>query len=382
MASASRASLRPINSERSPIKRSQMTSFSDMQRRDSMVVETVPPVMFSPPNENGESFVTINLMCSIVLGLGLASTAIPAAAQDVWPTAPVHVYVGFPAGSSPDVLARIISEPLAERLGQPVIVENRPGESGMIGIQQMLAAASDGHAFGVTTNGPLTTGPRLAGDTSFDVGADIVPVTLIATSPLVLAVSADSGITDAAGFIEAAGAEPKALAYGSVGQGSGAQLTAELFAAAAGVTMRHVPFTSYAEVTTSILGREIDAGFMAPSAALPYVDAGSMRLLGITSLEPFPLLPDVPVLAGQAGLPEDFRAELWNAFIAPTGSAPSVVKRLNTEITEILSDPAVQKQLLAIGWIPAPCTPADLAERITADAEMWGAVIDQIQAQQ
>ena len=325
---------------------------------------------------------TINLMCSVVLGLGLASIAIPADAQDVWPTAPVHVYVGFPAGSSPDVLARIISEPLAERLGQPVIVENRPGESGMIGIQQMLAAASDGHAFGVTTNGPLTTGPQLADDTSFDVGADIVPVMLIATSPLVLVVSAASGITDVAGFIEAAGAEPKALAYGSVGQGSGAHLTAELFAAAVGVTMRHVPFTSYAEVTTSIMGREIDAGFMAPSAALPSVDAGSMRLLGITSLEPFPLVPDVPVLAGQAGLPEDFRAELWNAFIAPAGSAPSVVTRLNTEITEILLDPAVQEQLLAIGWIPAPGTPADLAERITADAEMWGAVIDRIQAQQ
>lgn len=325
---------------------------------------------------------TINLICSVALGLGLASTAIPAAAQDLWPTGPVHVYVGFPAGSSPDTLARIITAPLAERLGQPVIVENRPGEGGMIGIRQMLAAASDGHAFGVTTNGPLTTGPRLAGDTGFDVGADIVPVTLIATSPLVLAVSAASGITEVAGFIEAAGAGPKALAYGSVGQGSGAQLTAELFAVAVGVAMRHVPFTSYAEVTTAIMGREIDAGFMAPSAALPYADAGSLRLLGITSLEPVPLVPDVPVLAGQAGLPEDFRAELWNAFIAPAGSAPSVVARLNTEITEILSDPAVQEQLLAIGWIPAPGTPADLAERITADAEMWGAVIDLIQAQQ
>jgi tripartite-type tricarboxylate transporter receptor subunit TctC len=359
-----------------------MASFFDMQRLDSMAVETARPIVFSPRHENGGNFVTINLMCSVALGLALTSTAIPAAAQDMWPTGPVHVYVGFPAGSSPDTLARILSEPLAERLGQPVIVENRPGESGMIGIREMLAAASDGHAFGVTTNGPLTTGARLAGDTSFDVGTDIVPVTLIATSPLVLAVSAASGITDVAGFIEAAGAEPKALAYGSVGQGSGAQLTAELFAAAAGVTMRHVPFTSYAEVTASIIGRKIDAGFMAPSAALPFVDAGSLRLLGITSLDPFPLVPDVPVLAGQAGLPEDFRAELWNAFIAPTGSAPSVVKRLNAEITEILSDPAVQDQLLAIGWIPAAGTPADLAERITADAVMWGPVIDQIQAQQ
>ena len=325
---------------------------------------------------------TITLLRSAALGLAMASMAVPAAAQDDWPTGPVHVYVGFPAGSSPDTLARLITDPLSERLGQPIVIENRPGAGGVIGIQQMLAAAGDGLTFGTTINGPLTTAQRMMDDTGFDVAADIVPVTLIATSPLVLAVSSASEITDVAGFVAAAGAEPQALAYGSVGQGSGAHLTAELFAAEAGVEMLHVPFTSYAEVTTSIMGGEIDAGFMAPSAALPHVEAGNMRMLGITSSEPFPQAPGVPVLAGQAGLPDTFRAELWNAFIAPAGTDPAVVERLNTEITDILSDPAVQEQLLAIGWSAAPGTPADLAERIATDTAMWGAVIDRVQAQQ
>jgi tripartite-type tricarboxylate transporter receptor subunit TctC len=207
-------------------------------------------------------------------------------------------------------------------------------------------------------------------------------VTLIATSPLVLAVSTASGITDVAGFIAAARAEPEALTYGSVGQGSGAHLTAELFAAEAGVSMLHIPFTSYAEVTTSIMGGEIDAGFMAPSAALPHVEAGSMVMLGITSAEPFGAVPDVPVLAGQAGLPDDFRAELWNAFIAPAGTDPAILARLNAEITDILSDPAVQAQLLSMGWSAAPGTPEALSDRIGADTAMWGGVIDRVQAAQ
>jgi len=325
---------------------------------------------------------TINLTRRAALAFAVAFAAAPVMAQDAWPTAPIHVYVGFPAGSSPDVLARIITDPLAQRLGQPIVIENRPGAGGVIGVQQMLASAGDGHTFGTTINGPLTTAQRMMDDTGFDVAADIAPVTLIATSPLVLAVSSASAFTDVESFLAAAGAEPEALTYGSVGQGSGAHLTAELFSAEAGVSMLHVPFTSYAEVTTSIMGGEIDAGFMAPSAALPHVAAGSMRMLGITSAETFAQAPDVPVLAGQAGLPDGFRAELWNAFIAPADTDPAVIARLNTEITAILADPAVQAQLLTIGWQAAPGTPDDMAARITTDTAMWGNVIDRVQAQQ
>ncbi|MBO9456013.1 tripartite tricarboxylate transporter substrate binding protein [Paracoccus sp. R12_1] len=321
------------------------------------------------------------LVASALAGACALLPALVAAQQAEWPTQPVHVYVGFPAGSSPDVLARLVTEPLAERLGQPVVVENKPGAGGVIGVQQMLAG-EPGHSFGTTINGPLTTSPRLVADISYDVQNDIAPVALMATAPLVLAMAADAGPADLAGFIEAAKADPGGIAYGSVGQGSGAHLTAELFADAAGIEMLHIPFTSYAEVTTSIIGREIDAGFMAPSAALPQVEADKMKMLGVTSQQPFAQVPDVPVIAANAGMPDDFRAELWNAFIAPAGTDPAIIDRLNTAINEILQDPDVQERMLAMGWKAEGGAPADLAQRITDDTQVWGAVIDRIEAAQ
>ncbi|MFD2173913.1 Bug family tripartite tricarboxylate transporter substrate binding protein [Rhodobacter lacus] len=311
--------------------------------------------------------------------LALGTSALPVLAEG-WPDQPLHVFVGFPAGSSPDLLARIITEPLAAKLGQPIVIENKPGAGGVIGVQQMLHAKTAGVAFGTTINGPLTTAPRLTPDLGYDVAKDIAPVALIATSPLVLAVAADSPAADLAGFIARAKAEPEAVAYGSVGKGSGAHLTAELFADRAGVEMLHVPYTSYSEVTTAIIGHEIDAGFMAPSAALQYVAAGKMRILGVTSAKPFPQTPEVPVMAGHAGLPADFRAELWNAFIAPAGTPPEVVRALNAEINVILADPAVQQKLIDMGWQAAGGTPETLATRIAEDTAIWGAVLDRIDA--
>ena len=323
--------------------------------------------------------IRIHRRAALALTAGAAILAAGMANAQEWPSQPIHVYVGFPAGSSPDTLARLITEPLSQRLGQPVVVENKPGAGGVIGVQQMLAG-KENYSFGSTINGPLTTSPRLVPDISYDVAADIAPVALLATSPLVLAVSSDFEAGDLAGFITAAKAEPEAISYGSVGQGSGAHLTAELFANAAGVQMLHIPFASYAEVTTSIIGGEINSGFMAPSAAMPQVEAGKMKMLGVTSTQPFAQVPDVPVMAGDAGLPDDFRAELWNAFIAPAGTDPAVIERLNTEIDEILKDPKVQQQLLTMGWQAAGGTPDDLAQRITDDTQVWGTVIDKIEA--
>ncbi|CAM3422362.1 tripartite tricarboxylate transporter substrate binding protein [Paracoccus nototheniae] len=312
-------------------------------------------------------------IATFVAGCALSSGAM---AQE-WPTGPVHIFVGFPAGSSPDTIARLVAEPLAEALGQPVIVENRPGAGGVIAVKQMLARGGD--SFGININGPLTTAQRLIPDLGYDPATDIAPVGLIATSPLVLAVGADFPADDLASFIEAARAEPEAISYGSVGEGSGAHLTVELFADAAGVQLFHIPFQSYAEVTTSILGGEIDSGFMAPSAALPQVEAGSMKMLGVTSVEPFAQVPDVPVMAGAAGLPDDFRAELWNAFIAPTDTDPAIIERLNVELNQILADEGVRDRLLAMGWQAEPGTPADLSQRIEDDTALWGGVIDAVQ---
>lgn len=316
-----------------------------------------------------------------LMGAAALSLSKPVFAQgSAWPTKPVRTFVGFPAGSSPDLLARIVTEPLATVLGQPIVIENKPGAGGVIGVQQMLNAKDKDYAIGTTINGPMTTAARLTPDLGYDVAKDIMPVVLVATSPLVLVVAADFPATDLAGFIAAAGKEPEALTYGSVGKGSGAHLTAELFSDRAGVEMLHIPFTSYAEVTTAIIGHEIDSGFMAPSAALQYVEAGTLKILGITSAKPFAQAPDVPVMAGQAGLPADFRAELWNAFIAPVGTDPAIIELLNTNINAILADEAVQKRLEDMGWQAAGGTPEQLQQRIAEDTAIWGAVLDRIDA--
>ena len=316
-----------------------------------------------------------------LLGAAAVSFCKPALAQNAtWPSMPQHVFVGFPAGSSPDLLARIVTEPLATKLGQPIVIENKPGAGGVIGIQQMLNAKDRDNTFATTINGPLTTAPRLTPNLGYDVAKDIAPVVLIATSPLVLVVAADFPAHDVAGFIAAAGKEPEALSYGSVGKGSGAHLTAELFSDRANVEMLHIPFTSYAEVTTAIIGHEIDSGFMAPSAAMQYVKAGKLKILGITSQKPFAQAPGVPVMAGQAGLPADFRAELWNAFIAPAGTDANVIATLNSDINAILAEESVQKRLLDMGWQAAGGTPEDLQQRIADDTKIWGAVLDRIDA--
>lgn len=316
-----------------------------------------------------------------LMGAAALTLAMPALAQTAaWPSKPLHTFVGFPAGSSPDLLARIVTEPLAAKLGQPIVIENKPGAGGVIGIQQMLNGKDKDYTFGTTINGPMTTAPRLVPDLGYDVATDVMPVVMIATSPLVLVVAADFEGADLAAFVAAAGAEPEALSYGSVGQGSGAHLTAELFSDRAGVEMLHVPYTSYAEVTTAIIGHEIDAGFMAPSAAMQFVQAGTLKILGITSQKPFDQAPGVPVMAGQGGLPADFRAELWNAFIAPAGTDAAIVATLNADINAILADADVQKRLADMGWQVAGGTAEELQQRITDDTAIWGAVLDRIDA--
>lgn len=324
-------------------------------------------------------------LLTAALAMGLAPAVVRAQdrAQDRagnrgWPTAPVHLHVGFPAGSSADLLARMIAKPLAQRLGQPVVVENSAGAGGVTGLRQMLAAPRDGYRFCLTTNGPLTTAARLA-PAAGDLPAEIAPVALIASAPLVLAVAADAAApADVAGFITAAKSGAGTISYGSIGQGSGAHLTAELFAEAAGIRMRHVPLASFAEVAAAILEGRIDAAFMAPSAALPHVAAGRMRILGVTSAEPVPQVPEAPVIAGQAGLPANFHAELWSAFVAPAGTDPAVVARLNIEINRSLADPELQRSLLRMGWQAQGGTSGDLAARIRDDTALWGAVIDRI----
>lgn len=304
-----------------------------------------------------------------------AAFATGAAAQDNWPSEPIHFIVGYPAGSSPDTMGRLVAEGLEERLGQPVVIENKPGAGGAIGVQQMLQG-DPAYTFAITTNGPMTTSPKLIPDLAYDVQEDLKPVALIGTSPLILTLNSEAEPDNLEEFIAWSKENPGDITYGSIGQGSGSHLTTELFADAAGLDMLHIPFASFSEVTNSILGQEINAAFMAPSGALAQFKAGNLKILGISSAEPSPLAPDVPPIAGHAGMPDDFRAELWIAAVASADAPQEVVDKLNSEIDAVLNSQEAIDKMLAIGWQAQGGTQQDLADRIEKDTGVWGAVLE------
>ncbi len=301
-----------------------------------------------------------------------ASTAASAQSAD-WPTQPVKVIVGFPAGSSPDLVARTVAEPLAQALGQPVIIDNKPGAGGNIGTDA-VAKATDNQTFGFTINGPLTTAPKLYKKLPYDVDKDLRLLSLAAISAQVLVVDADLPVQTLPELVEYAKTHKPSLAYGSVGVGSGSHLTAELFAAQTGIELLHVPYQSFPQVTNAILGHQIQVAFMAPSGALAQAKAGKLKMLAVTSTQTSPTVPGVPTVAAAAQLP-NFKAELWVGAIAPKSMPQPIADRLSAEIEKILHAPEVREKLALQGWQAVGSTPQQMVQRVDSDTALWGDVI-------
>jgi len=291
-----------------------------------------------------------------------------------WPDKPIHLVVPFPPGSSPDTLARAIAEPLAQALGQRVVVENKPGAGGNIGTRAVARAAPDGYTLVYTINGPLVTAPTLYQHTlGYDPLADFAPVVLVATSPNVLVVSADSPVTDVAALVALARAEAGSLNYGSVGAGSSAHLGMEMFKHAAAIDMLHVPYNGFSQVISAIIAGDVHAGFMVPAIAMPQVAAGRARALAITSLATNPLLPGIAAMA-ELGYP-GFESISWNAILAPAGTPPAIVARLNAELVRIIHGDAMKQVFNAQYFTAAASTPQALTDLMVREKARWDAVI-------
>ncbi|MEO8122660.1 MAG: tripartite tricarboxylate transporter substrate-binding protein, partial [Burkholderiales bacterium] len=242
-----------------------------------------------------------------------ASIALPAAAQ-AWPARPIKLIVPFPAGTSPDIIARVIGEPLGAALGQTVVIENRPGAGGNIGTGAAARAEPDGYTFLFTIQGPLVTAPLLTKKLGYDPAKDLTPVTLVATSPNVLVVDPKLGAKTLEEFVRVARDKPGALNYGSVGKGSASHLAMELFKARAKIDLAHVPYQGFPAVVNAILSGQVQAAFMVPGLAMGQVRAGKLNALGVTTLGRVASLPDVPTFAEQ-GYP-GFEAISWQAVLA------------------------------------------------------------------
>ncbi|WP_244786593.1 Bug family tripartite tricarboxylate transporter substrate binding protein [Cupriavidus pauculus] len=295
------------------------------------------------------------------------------AVADDWPSRPIRMVVPFPAGSSPDLIARIVTEKLALALGQPIVIENRPGAGGNIGTGTVAKAAPDGYTLLFTINGPLVTAPSLYRHLSYDPMKQLAPVTLVATSPNVLAIDARLPVHSLREFVALAKAKPGALNYGSVGNGSAAHLAMEQLKAMAGIDLQHVPYPGFPQITTAMIGGQVQAGFMVPAIAMPMVNAGKLRLLAVTSTGRTAVLPSVPTVA-ESGYP-GFEAISWQAILAPAGTPAPIVDRLYRELVKVIGSDDVREKMRAQYFVPAGTAPASLRQTMVSEKARWDKVI-------
>jgi tripartite-type tricarboxylate transporter receptor subunit TctC len=305
------------------------------------------------------------------LALTLALTcAIPAAAQDTYPSKPIRIVVGFAAGGAPDALARVVGDRLAQTFSQSVIVENRVGAAGNIAMAAVAKSPADGYTLALVPVGNAAVNPSLFPDLPYRLD-QFAPITQIANVENVLVVSAKLPVKTVAELITLG--KQKDLTYATPGAGSIAHLAAELFARTAGFRVTHVAYRGVAPALTDVLRGEITMMFAQVSTAKPLIDSGELRALGVASAARSAALPDVPTIAesGMAG----FEAVSWYALMAPAGTPDAVIAKLREGVIAAINAPEAKAALAAQGAQPVGNTPAELAAVIARDAARWGKVI-------
>lgn len=309
--------------------------------------------------------------------LGAAVALLPTAsawaqAAQPWPNKPLRIVVGFPGGSSPDLTARALAEPLSKALGQPVVVDNRVGAGGNIAAD-LVAKASDGHTIGLMINGNLTIAKLLNAGTPYDPATDLAPVSLLGTAPLVLAARLDTQGTTIAEFFASARAGGDRWNYGTPGIGTVAHIGMELLKARSGIAPVHVPYAGNPQVITAMIGGQLQMALLPPALAMAQVRAGKLKAIGVTSAGRSPLVPELPSLAegGIAG----FQLEIWNAIAAPASMPRPIVARLSALVSEIVRAPEMRERLFQQGWQVTGTSPEGLANRMKSDTALLGGVI-------
>jgi tripartite-type tricarboxylate transporter receptor subunit TctC len=311
-------------------------------------------------------------MKTLVAALAAVAFALPAAAQ-TWPQRPVTMVVTFAAGTTPDVVARLVAPHLERALGQPVVIENRAGAGGNIGADSVAKAEADGHTLLVGTNGPAAINKLLYTDITYDSDRDLRPVTLFVRAPQMLVVRPDVPAQTMQEFVAYAKANPGAMDYATTGAGSASHLTMELLKADAGLQIEHVPYRGFPLAMQDMLGGQIEAMFAIASGMLGNVREGKVRALAVTADRPFALAPDIPTVV-QAGFP-NLESYAWIGLLAPAGTPDAVVQRLQQEVAKVLAMPDVNKTLVDQGYQVVGNTPAEFGAYIREEQEKWGAVI-------
>ncbi len=289
-----------------------------------------------------------------------------------WPTRTVKLIVPFGAGSTPDVIMRVIADHLKAKLGQSFIVENKPGASGNLGTDAVAKAAPDGYTLGLSIGGPLAINPILFGKLPYDPKTDLALVTLLSSQPSVLAVNPALGVDSVAALVALLKRNPGKYNFGSIGAGSLSHLAMEAIALTSGTQIVHVPYPSSPAAVTALLRNDVQMVCLPAISVTPQAAAGKLKTLAVTTAQRSALLPGIPTLK-EAGV--DVEADAWNGLIAPAQTPPAVIEAVRAAVTEALNAPDVREKLAAQIMEPIPSTPAEFRARIDADIARWAPVI-------
>jgi tripartite-type tricarboxylate transporter receptor subunit TctC len=314
----------------------------------------------------------MNRWMTLAVGMTLAAVSTLAAAQ-AWPSKPIRYVVPFAAGGTTDILARTISERLSVALGQPVIVENKPGAGGGVGAAEVAKAAPDGHTIMGGTISTHAINASLYKSLPYDPVKDFVAITLIARVPNMLVINNDIPAKNVAELIALMKANPGKWTFASSGNGTSQHLSGELFKGVAGVEMQHIPYKGSPPALTDVMGGQVNMTFDNITTAWPLAKGGKLRALAVTTAKRSPVAPDVPTLA-ESGLP-GYEVGSWQGVFAPAGTPPDIVRRLNTEIVKIINSPDVQKKLLELGAEPVGNSSEEFAALVKAEVVKWGDVV-------
>jgi tripartite-type tricarboxylate transporter receptor subunit TctC len=313
----------------------------------------------------------MNRRLLLTLAPVLACTAF-AAWADNWPAKPLRMVVPFPPGGPTDLLGRFAGKAITETLGQPVVVENKAGAAGNIGVDALAKAAPDGYTLGIVPVGNVSVNPSLFAHLAYKA-SDLTPVALLATAENVLVVNAAVPAANLQELIALARKKPGTLTFASPGAGSQAHLAGELMALRANVKLVHIPYRGVGPALTDVVGEQVTMMFAQTSAAMPFIREGKLKAIGLASLQRSTALPQVPTIAEQ-GLP-GFQAVSWYALMAPVGTPRPIVEKLNEQINQMLAKPETREQFAALGMEPGSGTPEQLAHRIATETVQWSGVV-------
>ncbi len=293
-----------------------------------------------------------------------------------YPVRPIRLIVPFPPGGTIDIVGRMVAQSLGERVGQTVVVDNRGGAGGMLGVELAARAAPDGYTLCLCSVGAMISAPLLAAKAPYDARRDFAPISAVATVPYLLLVRHASGLTSVNELIGLAQQKPGTLNYGSAGTGSTSHLAAALFVSMAGINVVHVPYKGSAPAATDLFGGQIQFVFEAMAAGMQYVKTGRLRALGVSTLKRSALLPELPTISEQ-GVP-GYEISTWHSVCAPRGTPAAIIEKLNREIVAVIQTPEVRDKFTAAGTEAQGSTPEQLRLRIEQEFPRWEKLLTQL----